>query len=89
MSFCNNSDIRIDYVPKSHSIGEPGFMETQATSEQQIACTGPLFDSSLNSHIKGLEISARWDGVQEHPATVSILFTVRRSHQVIQYVRLC
>ena len=80
MLFLYNSVIGIDYVLKSGSIEEPGFMETQATSEQQIACTGPLFDSSLVSHIKGLEISAQWDGVQEHPATASILLTVRRSH---------
>ena len=59
-------------------------MDTRAASNQQIACTGPLLNSSLATHIKDLEISAQWDGVQEHPATVSILFTVRISHRFSQ-----
>ncbi|KAI4262681.1 MAG: hypothetical protein L6R42_002149, partial [Xanthoria sp. 1 TBL-2021] len=52
-------------------------METPPTSKQQIACIDPSPNSSLASQVKGLEIYARWDGVQEHPAAVSISFTIQ------------
>lgn len=56
-------------------------METSPNSKQPVACIDPSFNSSLASHVKGLEIYARWDGIQEHPVAVSILFTVKTSHQ--------
>ncbi|CAO1605377.1 hypothetical protein XANCAGTX0491_008896 [Xanthoria calcicola] len=52
-------------------------METPPNSKQQVACIDPSINSSLASHVKGLEIYARWDGVQEHPVAVSILFTIQ------------
>ena len=51
-------------------------MENPACSKKQLTSTDLISNSSLASHVKGLQIYARWDGVQEHPAAVLIQFTV-------------
>ncbi|KAL8997344.1 MAG: hypothetical protein Q9169_003378 [Polycauliona sp. 2 TL-2023] len=52
-------------------------MESPPPLKKQIPCTDLAFSPSLASQVRGLEIYARWDGIQEHPATVSILFTIQ------------
>ncbi|KAL8670429.1 MAG: hypothetical protein Q9168_005027, partial [Polycauliona sp. 1 TL-2023] len=52
-------------------------METPPSLEKQTAYIDPAFSPSFASQVKGLEIYARWDGVLEHPAAVSVLFTVQ------------
>ncbi|KAL8779685.1 MAG: hypothetical protein Q9213_006832 [Squamulea squamosa] len=51
-------------------------MESLPSAEQQIFCTGTASKSALASFVKGLEIHARWNGVQEHPAAVSMRMTL-------------
>ncbi|KAL8769100.1 MAG: hypothetical protein Q9209_004886 [Squamulea sp. 1 TL-2023] len=44
--------------------------------KQQIFPTGTASKPALASLVKGLEIHARWNGVQEHPATISMRITI-------------
>ncbi|KAL8922397.1 MAG: hypothetical protein Q9172_003590 [Xanthocarpia lactea] len=51
-------------------------MENPACSKQQLTHTDIISNSLLASYFKGLQIYARWDGVQEHPAAVLIQYTI-------------
>lgn len=51
-------------------------MDVLHSAEAKIGLSPSPDAGSSNSHIKGTKISARWDGIQGHPAAVSINYIV-------------